>query len=126
MNGLAELYAQRRVTTDFIASNPTSLALIEAGKVKTAAGGTVRANGPTRVAQTFRVIDQSTASGGVPGPLRTADGVSRRATHQLLGAWDADMAVGDHWIGTDGKRYEIVEVLPENGYERRGRVIAYG
>jgi hypothetical protein len=35
------------------------------------------------------------------------------------------MAVGDTWkVGST--RYEIMELLPDNGYERRARVMADG
>jgi hypothetical protein len=122
----SELAFHSRVTQLFIAANPSELVLTQAGMVKTASGGRVRSDGPTRPAQTFRLIDQSTSFGSTPGPVRTADGVSRRATHQLLGYRDAVFAVGDFWTGDDGRRYEIVEILPDNGYERRARVVAYG
>lgn len=48
----------------------------------------------------------------------------RKATHQLIGEWDSAMGVDDFWM--DGAvRYQVMELLPYNGYERRGQVIQY-
>lgn len=126
MSVTGERNAQRRVTAAFIASAPLVLALRPANLTKTASGGTVRGPSEPREEQTFKLIDQSSAGGNNPGLLRASDGAQRRVTHQLLGAHDAVVEVGDWWLGDDGSRYEVAELLPFNGYERRGQVIRYG
>jgi hypothetical protein len=125
MNLEQELAFNRHQTGDFIAANPITLILIPKVEARTAAGGKVSADGPARLPQTLRLIDQGSGSGSVPGPIRAADGLQRRATHMLLGMWDAVIQQGDHWT-SGGKRYEVLEVLHDNGYEQRGKVICYG
>lgn len=121
----AERRAQRRNTQAFIASRAFCIALIPSIKTKTASGYTTSAGEPRRE-QFFALIDQSTTYGNVPGKLRSSEAGQRKIDHQLLGYWDADMEVGDHWDDGRGGRYEIDEMLPDNGYERRAKVIRYG
>lgn len=125
MSSASEIAWKQRGTDQFIAANPITLILIPKVEVKTGAGGKVATDGPPRMPQALRLIDQATASGNVPGRFRAQDGQQRRATFMLLGSWDAVMAVGDHWT-VNGKRYEITEMLPDNGYEQRGMVTYYG
>ena len=126
MSVASEIAAKRRGTTAFIAANPTTLALIPVDITRTETGGKLVSDGQARPERVFRVIEQASAYGNNPGLLRAADGQQRRVTFQLLGDWDAEMAVGDHWTDADGVRLEVVELLPYNGYERRGRVVRYG
>lgn len=125
MSAETEIAWKRRGTQQFIDANPYAVILIPTIEIKTAAGGKVSTDGSPRLPQILRLIDQATASGTVPGRFRAQDGQQRRATFMLLGPWDAEMSVGDHWT-VDGKRYEITEVLPDNGYEQRGMVTYYG
>lgn len=122
----SELEWKQRGTVQFIAANPVTLVLIPSVETKTPAGGKVSTDGPARLPQVLRLIDQSTPAGSVPGLLRAQDGAQRQASHMLLGAHDSLMAVGDHWTGADGKRYQVKELLPFNGYEQRGMVVCYG
>jgi hypothetical protein len=121
----SELETQRRLTDMFIAANPITLALYPAGWVGSPSGGRARSATTPRAAQRFRLIDQSSTAGNSPGPQRAGDGKQRAATHQLLGAYNAVMEIDDWWTA-GGKRYEITELLPDNGYERRARVTCYG
>lgn len=122
----AELLVNRRNTKAFIWANPIAITLTPKVDTKTAAGGIVRSSTASRPAQVFRLIAQNSSVGNSPGPLRTADGEARKSTFQLLGEWDAVMQVNDWWTGLDGRRYEVVELLPSNGYEVRGRVLVDG
>lgn len=121
----AELALNRRVTQQFIAANPTTLVLQTGAMVKTAGGGKVRSATASRPAQVFRLIAQNSAIGNLPGPQSTGDGEARKSTYQLLGQWDSTMQVGDWWE-SGGKRFEVIELLPFNGYETRGRVVSDG
>jgi hypothetical protein len=125
MSVQAELRAQKAITRAFILAQPSSIALQPVIVAKTASGGTTREHAAPREAQILRLIDQSTISGNSPGANRAEDGSQTKATHQLLGEYDATMAVGDWWE-SGGLRYEIVELLPFNGYERRAKVTQYG
>jgi hypothetical protein len=101
------------------------LALIPVRATRTSSGGTSYLDLPPRAEQTLRLIEQASAYGNSPGLLQSQDGKQRRVTYQLLGQWDAEIGVRDHWT-MEGIRYEVAEVLPYNGYERRGQVIQYG
>lgn len=120
-----ELRAQRRVTEAFIAANPSVLVLTPRERVKDANGARL-APGTPRNPQTLRLIDQSSSSGATPGRVETADGVQREIVFVLLGPHDAQIGLHDSWADASGTRYEVVELLPFNGYERRAQVVRYG
>lgn len=122
----SELRNNRKNTSAFISAHPITLSLVPVESTRTPAGGITLTSAPPRAKQTFRLIDQSSTGGNNPGLIRAGDGAQRKVTHQLLGAYDAEMAVGDYWLDAAGVRYEIVEMLPDNGYERRGQVYRYG
>ena len=121
----SELAVNRRNTAAFIAARPLSLVLIPQIRTKTASGGFLYVPGTPRAEQTLRLIEQASAYGNSPGLLQASDGKQRRVQYQLLGAYDAVIGVYDYWEA-DGKRFEVAELLPFNGYERRGQVIQYG
>lgn len=125
MSNATEILLQKRATALFIAANPLALALTPVTRVKTGTGFS-QTPGTPRPTQTFRLIDQSSVVvGNEPGRLRSSEGQERKITHQLLGTFDCEMAVMDFWL-SPGARYEIDEILPDNGYERRAKVIRYG
>lgn len=126
MSNESELVVNRKNTKAFIAARPSTLALIPVQKTKTASGGTTYSDLPPRAEQVLRLIQTTEAIGNVPGLLTSLDGRQLKVISQLLGPYDAEMAVGDHWMDENGKRCEIGELLPYNGYERRAQVIRYG
>ena len=125
MSVSSELRIQRRVTLAFIRARPFSVTLVPLIAVKDSEGYT-ETDGPPRAPQIMRLIDQTTQGfSNIPGKIRSAQGQERKVTHQLVGTYDSQMAVGDHWI--DGNaRFQIDEMLPENDYERRAQVVRYG
>jgi hypothetical protein len=125
MSVASELAVNRRNTLRFIAARPIVLRLTTTVTNRTETGGVALSDGPLRTAQTLRLIEQASAYGNSPGLLPAQDGKQRRVRFQLLGAYDSEIAVGDHWIDA-GVRFEVVELLPFNGYERRGQVVQYG
>jgi hypothetical protein len=120
-----ELVVNRRNTAAFIAKRPLVVDLIPQARTKTASGGFKFEDLPARPTQTLRLIEQASAYGNSPGLLQASDGKQRRVQFQLLGTFDATIGVYDYWLA-DGVRYEVAELLPYNGYERRGQVIRYG
>jgi hypothetical protein len=116
----------RANTIAFIAARPSSIVLIPSVRTKTASGGTRSTDGTKRAAQTLRLVEQTTSANNTPGRLPAGDGHEKRVSWLLLGAWDAVMDVGDRWTDASGAGYQIEELLPYNGYERRARVMAYG
>lgn len=125
MSVAGELAVNKRNTARFIAARPSVIALTPITRVRTASGGTKVSDLPPRSAQTLRLIEQASAYGNNPGLLQAQDGKQLKVTYQLLGEFDAVMGVGDHW-SEGGIKFEIAELLPFNGYERRGQVIQYG
>jgi hypothetical protein len=126
MSYASERDAKRRGTKLFIDAHPLTLALIPSIRTKTASGGFVLSDGPPRVAEVMRLIEQASAYGNSPGLLPAQDGKQRRVRFQLLAEWFVTLAVGDHWLDETGTRLEVVELLPYNDYERRGQVVSYG
>jgi hypothetical protein len=120
-----ELAMHRANTQAFIAANPSTLSLIPRTRQKSGTG-VAWIPGPARPAQVMRLIDQSSTSGPTPGSVRAADGVQRRVTYQLLGTWDAAIGMYDTWTDAQGIVWEVQDLLPDNGYERRAEVIRYG
>jgi hypothetical protein len=125
MSLATELRVNRRNTLAFIAARPLVIALIPQARVRTASGGAKYEDLPARAEQTLRLIEQASAYGNSPGLLQAQDGKQRRVQYQLLGAWDATIAIRDYFV-LDGLRYEVLELLPFNGYERRGQLVQYG
>jgi hypothetical protein len=111
----AELRAQRKNTEWFIAWNSFNVTLIPRERVKTGSGSKW-VDGEPRVTQVMRLIPQSETS----TPIGTDDGQERVITHVLLGRWDADMAIGDHWTDPVGNTFEILNISTPNGYEMKG------
>ena len=120
-----ELAVHKANTAAFIAANPTSLALIPRSLLRTGTG-TKLLPGPPRAAQTVRLIDQSGVRGPFPGSITTADGTTRRVDYQLVGMPDLVIDIHDYWVDGSGIRWEVIELLPDNGYERRAQVTRSG
>lgn len=120
-----ELKVNRQNTKAFIDANPSSITLIPQTMHKTGSG-TSYVPGTPRAAQVMRVIDQTRTFGPQPGAVVAGDGKQRKLEYQLLGEWDAVMGLHDMWIDSDGIRWEIIDLLPDQEYERRGQVMRYG
>jgi|SRR6185312_4580407 len=126
MSATSERRIQRKNTDAFIKPVQITISLIPVIKTKTS-NGYASVDGEPRAPQVFRLIDQSsTIVGNNPGRLRSSEGQQRKITHQLLGYADCVWEVGDYWTDSIGGRFEIDELLPDNGYERRAKVIRYG
>lgn len=112
-----ELAIHRRNTEWFIAWNPYQVTLIPRVRQKTGSGSRWVDDSP-RLTQIMRLIPQSETT----PPVTTADGKVRSITHVLLGRWDADMAIGDHWVDTVGSTFEVIDISTPNGYEVKGLI----
>jgi len=120
-----ELRFQRAQTLAFIKANASGLTLTPRSR-HTDGSGTRWVDGEPRESQVMRLVDQSINAGPVPGVIAASDGVQRIVVFQLVGVHDAIMALWDSWTDAAGVRLEIAELLPDNGYEKRGLVIRYG
>lgn len=111
-----ELAYQRRNTTWFIAWNPSNIDLIPTIKVKTGSG-TKRTDGTPRATQVMRLIPQNETT----TPFTTDDGSEHVVSYVLLAEWDCSMEIGDHWVDSNGSRYEVLDTTT-NGYEVKGLI----
>lgn len=114
--------AQRAATAMMIADDPSTIALIPRVESTSRTGGQFWDDGSARPAQTFKLIAMTYSQ----KPVVTVNGKERVVDYTLLGAWDCQMEIGDHWTGDDGRRYEIVAFAPGFGYERKGLVECHG
>lgn len=121
---LAELTIHKRMTKAFIEANYIELALIPRERLNSGSGSRL-VDGTQRPVQRLRLIDQTRTFGPEPGTVLAADGKQRKAEFQLLGEHDATIGLYDYWI-QDGIKYEVANVAPFNGYERRAQVVRYG
>jgi hypothetical protein len=115
----------RQGTLDYIAMDPTDIALIPLVKTKTDSGSEIREDGPPRAVQTFKLISVEFTPQGQTTTI-VQDGIERVIGFYLLGAWNCIMMPGDHWIGADGRRYEVIALMDGHGYETKGAVEAHG
>lgn len=109
---------QRSLTETFIAAKPVSIQLIPSARVKTSTGGWKWQDSAARTAQTFRLLPQTAPLGE---RVVSEDGHELRSDYVLLGAYDAIVVPGDHWVG-NGHVYRVLYLLPDNGYEVRAAV----
>lgn len=117
-----ELAVLRDQTTYFIAANPMTLLLTPTRDDRTSQGGVRKVNLPTRPPQKVRLISQ----GDSQRPTITEDGIEREIDLVLLGEWDAQIDIGDWWRDGEGLLYEVIEMVPYNGYEVRALVVKSG
>lgn len=112
------LAAQRQVTAAFIASDPTTAALIPVTRVKTAAGGFTEQVGMTRIPQTFKMSLLNYDA----QPTVTVGGVERIVSYHLIGPHDMLIEVGDYWVDAAGTRYDVVAMSEGFGYETKALI----
>lgn len=117
-----EMQLLRDQTEWFIAAHPVDLVLIPVRRDRTANGGYVDVNLPPRAPQRMRLIAMSADQ----RPTVTEDGLEREIDLTLLGRWDAQIDIGDWWRDGEGLFYEVVELVPFNGYEVRALITKKG
>lgn len=122
MSRAAELAINRKNTFAFISADPQTIVLTP--RMRTTIKGVQKnVDGMPRLPQVFKFIMQSPAGGSIE--QHTGDGTERRMDFQLLGVWNCQGNIGDHFTIGDTE-YEVTAVVPDNGYERRFIVEAYG
>lgn len=117
---MSYLDTQKALTTQYIQYDPTEIVLIPYVDTPSSTGGFTRAEGTPKDPQTFKLIAQASFS---TRPIVTIAGVERIIDYVLLGHWESDMEVGDHWTDpVDGALYEVIAIEAGHGYERKGFV----
>lgn len=118
---MMELKIQRQLTQAFVMTMPVRLVLTPRSREQAAAGDTAWVDGPDRSEQILRLVEPN-----VPQmPSRNVDGIEYRVEFELLGPHDAAMETYDTFEHA-GHRWQIIQMYPDNGYERRAEVIRYG
>lgn len=117
-----ELQLLRDQTEWFIATRPVELLITPVKRQRTGNGGTGIVDLPQRPVQKLRLISMSDSQ----KPTITDDGKEREIDLTLLGPWDAQIDIGDWWRDGEGLKYEVVELVPYNGYEVRALVVKSG
>ena len=133
------LAIHKKNTQHYIENNPTSIVLMPS--VDTWSGGTrilsdrtqddpnpyhVDSDGNPlqipfpRAAQDFKII----WSGGT-GIVVDSLGITHKFDFILVGAFDAELAIGDHW-SVGAQKFNIEYIYPYNGYEVKGGGLSIG
>jgi len=113
----------RDLTHMYITENPTEITLVPRQSVRSASGGVQWSSAPARSPQTVRLVESSSQSNG--GLQKASDGFQLERMWMLLMEWDASIAPNDRFTA-QGAQWEVVDIMPENGYERRASVRRYG
>lgn len=115
-----ELAINRRLTDAFIATDPTTLVLIPNITVPRPGGAKRVLAGTPREPQDFKFIYP-----GGDGIVVTDGGTTRRFDFIVVGSFDAEVDIGDHWDeGT--QHYQIDYVYAPNGYEVKAGGVTHG
>lgn len=115
-----EIALHRKGTERFIESDPTAITLTPS--TESWVGGTkVYSDDSDRPEQIFKVI----WSGSQDGIAIASEGTTRRFDFILIGKYDAEVAIGDHWSVGD-QHFQIEWVAPYNGYELKAGGISHG
>jgi hypothetical protein len=120
MLSTVELLIHQKGTEKFISADPTQIVLIPSTEVWS--GGTKTYGSETpRQSQDFKVI----WSGSQDGITVTSEGTTRRFDFILVGRYDAEIAIGDHW-NFNTQHFQIDWIAPNNGYEVKAGGTSYG
>jgi hypothetical protein len=116
----AKLAINRKATQRFIDDDPSDITLIPIVTENRPGGAKVRVDGTPKASQTFKFIYP-----GGDGIVVTAEGQTRRFDFILVGAYDADLSIGDHWT-EGGQNYVVEYVLPFCDYEQKAGGVTHG
>ena len=119
-----ELQYHRINTTAFISMKPSIVTLIPQDKIRTPAGGYKFQDSAPRQPQVMRIIELGMNQ--TPPIIQLTDGTQREVDFWLLGEWDADIAVDDHWKNGDDREWLVGDIVRPNGYETRALVVERG
>jgi hypothetical protein len=116
---------QRQQTLNYISMDPTEIVLIPTVVTRQASGAQLHDDGPPRAVQTFKVIPQGFTAHGAKNTV-TLNGKERVIDIVLMGAWDAVVEVGDHWVDNHGRRCEVISLDDGHEWEVKANVEAHG
>lgn len=120
-----EQRVNRRLTQRFIQTSPRCIRLHPYERVKDDQGGWRFVAGELRPTQTFRFIEAGQPGSNAASTIIETDGVRREIELEILGEWCSEMEVYDRFE-LDDIKYEVIQIWPDNGWEKRGSVIRRG
>lgn len=112
----------RASTNWFIATDSVTIALTPRVRTPKPGGAADWIDGPVRVPQKFMLIAEP-AFGGI---VESGDGRQRQYNYVLVGEWDAAIEPGDWWVDSSGQHWEVIGMIPYNGYETKAGVHSIG
>lgn len=126
IHGATTIEMNRNLTHWFIMQDPVDVVLIPRVTTRTTTGATKQEDGPSRPLQRFKFVYGGNTGAGRAGIVPTGDGRERMFSYVLIGDYDAEVDVGDHWTDDKGQNWEVEEILPYNGYEKKATLRSYG
>lgn len=126
VNVAGEIGMNRTLTHLFIQMDPTDVVLIPRTTIRTASGGTRTVDGDPRDLQTVKLIYGGNTGSGRAGIIDTGDGRERQFSYVMVMEWNAEVEPWDHFTDPEGQMWEVEEVLPLNGYEKKATMRSYG
>jgi hypothetical protein len=118
-----EIRVNRRLTRAMIRTNPVAVTLIPHERQENDAGGWKYIQKVERDPQIVKLIESLLI--GQTEPQTTIDGIQREVTYELLGMPELIIALFDRFF-LDSVEYEVTQILPENGWERKALVVTRG
>lgn len=117
---MTRLEAQRRMTAALIDDDPTEAALIPRVKTVTSSGGVTYTDGTPRASQRFKM---SLLAYDQRPDATLAGGVVRKIEYHLIGPWDMQIEIGDHWTDAEGTRYDVTGFTEDWDYMKKAYVV---
>lgn len=115
-----ETQINRRLTQRFIETAPVHLRLTPYERLADDQGSWRFIKGEIRTTQKFRLIEGGSDNNAAT-QVTNIDGLVREIEFVLLGEHDAEVTLYDRFTW-DGVEYEVTQIWPDNGYEKRASV----
>lgn len=116
----------RTLTSWFISQDPVDVVLTPRVTARTASGATATTDGTPRPAQRVTMVYGGNTGAGRAGIVEAGDGRERMFSYVMVMEWNAQVAIGDHFVDFKGQHWEVEEILPNNGYEIKATMRSYG
>lgn len=117
-----EQRVNRRLTKLFIKMDPRGIRLTPYQRLADDMGGWRYVKGEIRPTQDFKFIESGQPGTNAATNATGIDGVLREIEFEVVGPWDADITLYDRFE-MGGDEFEVVQIWPENGWEKRASVV---
>lgn len=117
-----EQVVNRRLTKRFIDTSPRNIRLIPYYRLEDDMGGWRYVKGDIRPTQTFRFIESGNRGTNAATNATGTDGILREIEFEMVGEHCVDVTLYDRFT-YEGVEYEVVQIWPDNGWEKRASVV---